>query len=153
MLTKIKKQRAVCNDCGFIGVIHISQQEHFIEDFIMNRIDLIELPPVGRETPLNFAFNEPFVVRCKRKQVSWVVNSLAKPEKGLGNRESISRGLKEERPCSYFMKYQPGYSPSEHLKLQEEKTRKMFTIKIYLISAIISAIISGIVTLIINVYT
>ena len=98
-----RNKKVKCNDCGFIGIIHLSTvEDDFIQRLIKGDVTLSEIPPVGREHLSKMAFDEPASIRCERLQVVWVVNSSAPPEDGLGNRDSISASLKEDRNCPYF---------------------------------------------------
>ena len=151
-MTWNKKRKLVkCNDCGFIGIIHArTAKDIFIHTSIASNINLSEILPTGREHLKKLSFGEPALIRCYRGQVSWVVDSSAKPEIGLGNRDAISASLREDRNCPYFYKYVPGYNPSEHKVLQRESEERQFTTKVAIISALIGAVVGGLIAALVN---
>lgn len=65
---------------------------------------------------------DEYHVACIRRQ--WLFSPVVR-----GDRYIETEAIMQPRPCPYFIKYEPGYSPEEHKELKREaRTRRVMLI-------------------------
>ena len=127
------KGQVKCSECGFLGR-HIGSGSS-LEISPRNRSELLSLHVVVR-----------FTMNCLRKQ-DYFVAGITSPGESI-TQEALHKGSSLSRYCEYYHRYNPGYTPDQHLELQREKNQRSFLIKVSLLSAVVGAAIATLVNLI-----
>ncbi len=105
------RKKVRCVDCGFLCWL---PPEHLRKYFLKSQADFhLECSPSSREAVIQKTHTNLQLLYCRRLQ--WRTDF---PEKLASDK--IFNIIENERECSYFIPYQPGYTPDEHRELQRE---------------------------------
>lgn len=140
------KKRVKCSECGFLGLLlGFSPFPEYSSQMLLEMLQQSE----GRQL---FAPQE--CIQQTRDRIvsgnlldSRSVTCVRNVWSGFAGKEMIPtedilKSLNSERDCPYFFSYIPGYTPSQHLELQRERTQHRFLIIVSLLSAAVGAAIA-----------
>ena len=137
------KKQVKCSECGFLSLsgaedIVISTPKNRLEAMqIFKEIGMIGLQEVQQQARehINAGTINPVELSCARNM--WTKYDMRK----MIPIEAV-RNLNHKRRCLYYLKYMPGYKPSEHLELQRERDQRRFLIIVSLLSAAVGGAIA-----------
>lgn len=128
------KKQVKCSECGYLGVY--GGRRPSLEISPRDRSDLSSHAPVH------------FMITCLRGQ-NYLIAGITSPGESITH-EALQDGSSLPRYCKYYHRYNPGYTPEQHLELQREaKTRRTLILGMILaavVGAIIGALISKLVS-------
>lgn len=111
------KSRVLCSDCGFLGwQTVLPDGTHETDKWEVTHRTRERFQKAifdGQQTDEDGIREHELV--CHRHQW-YLANVVSKPDRGLLNAAT----LRKARRCAYYVKYEPGYGPSEHRELKRE---------------------------------
>jgi hypothetical protein len=129
------RRRVRCVECGFLALPWPTED-------ILNAIKPIECKLDVRSAIANHVYATPQLLMCLRG----VQIQIAQ----LGD---VIKQVNSQRRCTYFCKYQPGYSPDEHKNLQQEAKGQTAVLRATILGTLVGAAAGALLTWLVTHYT
>lgn len=118
-----------CVDCGFLSLMPPEEVRHAPD----LKLDFYgECTKFGREA----------VIQRRHKNLQWFTCRRLQWETDFPKNltpAQISKIIRQERQCLYFIPYQPSYTPDEHRELRREKANQRTLLRATILGAAIGA--------------